>query len=161
MGTDSRGVIPFSLRLGQTASPQVWGCFYSLSHSGYCSLGSWVCVGTSVGLSTLGWSLCVLMPGFGSSRGQALDGTGCQATGQLGIPPVPRAFAVSIFGPCHFLTVATVMLLKTGFHVLSCHLDVTVRSVVRWVSWALPRETAVCVACCLRLSGGLRCFFYC
>lgn len=60
-----------------------------------------------VGLSTLGWSLCVLMPGFGSSRGQALDGTGHQATGQLGIPPVPRAFAVSIFGPCHFLTVAT------------------------------------------------------
>lgn len=86
---------------------QVWGRFCSLLRSGHCSLGSWVCVGTSVGLSTLGWSLCVLMPGFSSSRGQVLDGTSRQATGQLGIPPVPRAFAVSTFGPCDFLTVVT------------------------------------------------------
>lgn len=72
---------------GTDCSPvRVWGRFCLLPRPSCCSLGSWVCVGTSAGLSALGWALCFLMPGFGSSRGQVLDGTSRQAASQLGIP---------------------------------------------------------------------------
>lgn len=133
-----------------------WGCVsHSLHTQVIAPWGPGQMWASPVGLSTLvGPHLSLLMPGF-SSREQSF-----RWASHLGMPSMPRAFAISLFlAPvASLLCVSSAMLLKIGFYILSprcccqeccsvCHTGHTVEN------------RAVPIVFCLQLSSGIQLLF--